>query len=232
MDDAEDPRPLTPVSVGDSTRNVTLVEGEDNVVSNVVRGAVLGDIGLRYDMEGSKSLEYLGGWFAASLVPGIDAPADIRDCLVINRDFASNALDCGGAAISTAGSIGTVVGTIGSPTGLGAALAGGSFAVDTAEDVIDAATITARFVEHSPRSAVAVGEFVAKRFDGRLGNVVKGVTNRLAPDLAAKFSQGVARGKLTSAGLDRDTARTLATVVARGDASADEVEESNRENER
>ncbi|QLH80480.1 hypothetical protein [Halosimplex pelagicum] len=120
--------------------------------------------------------------------------ADTRDCLVLNSDIGTNVLDCGGAVISAGGSVGTIVGGLTAPTGLGAALGAGSFAVDTAEDITDVATITARFVKYAPDSATNVGRVLDQKASA-LGNVFPRISNKLPTGLADDVRRDGRRGR-------------------------------------
>ncbi|ELZ20805.1 von Willebrand factor type A, partial [Halosimplex carlsbadense 2-9-1] len=223
LDDGEDPQPLVPQSEASSSGDVDFVDASGEVAGNAIKGAVLGDAGVVYEVDGSKTLEYYGGWLTASIAPTVDVAADTRDCLVLNSDIGTNVLDCGGAVISAGGSIGTVVGTLTAPTGLGAALGAGSFAVDTAEDISDVATITARFVKYAPETATSVGRVLDQKIGSRFSAAFPQISSRLSPGIADDIRRGAQRGKLVKAGLDGDTARALEDVLPRVDATADEV---------
>jgi len=223
LDDGEDPQPLVPQSEASSSGDIDFVDASGEVAGNAIKGAVLGDAGVKYEVDGSKTLEYYGGWLTASIAPTVDVAADTRDCLVLNSDIGTNVLDCGGAVISAGGSIGTVVGTLTAPTGLGAALGARSFAVDTAEDITDVATITARFVKYAPESATSVGRVLDQKIGSRFGAAFPLISSKLSPGIADDVRRGVRRGKLVRAGLDEDTARALEDVLPQVDATADEV---------
>jgi len=223
LDDGEDPQPLVPQSEGSDGGDVDFVDASGEVAGNAIKGAVLGDAGVVYEVDGSKTLEYYGGWLTASIAPTVDVAADVRDCVVLNNDLGTNVLDCGGAVISAGGSVGTVVGGLTAPTGLGAALGAGSFAVDTAEDISDVATITARFVEYAPETATSVGRVLDQKIGSRFSAAFPRISSKLSPGIADDVRRGAQRGKLVRAGLDEDTARTLEDVLPRVDATADEV---------
>lgn len=221
--DGDDPQPLVAREEERTADDVSFFDASGKVVTNAVKGAVLGEAGVKLNVKGSKSLEYFGGWLVASIAPTVDVAADVRDCAVLNNDIGTNLLDCGGAVISTGGTIGTVVGGLTAPTGLGAALGAGSFAVDTAEDVSDVVSLTVRYVRHAPRAAVGAGQLVFSKVGGRLGDVTQKVTGKLGDAHARLFKRGIARERLLEAGLKEETAKTLENVVPRVDATADEV---------
>lgn len=222
-DDGDDPEPLVPVGEESSADDASFFDESGDVATNAVKGAVLGDAGLKYNVDGSDTLEYFGGWLALSIAPTVDVAADVRDCVVVNSDIEDNLLDCGGAVISAGGSIGTVVGGLTAPTGLGAALGAGSFALDTAEDVADVVSLTVRWVRHAPTHAAAAGQLVYAKVGDRLGDVIERIVRRLDDDLAAEFTRHIDRQRLVRAGLDDDTARALQDVPQRVGMSADEV---------
>ena len=137
--------PTITVNTEDTTGN------EWQIIDNTNKGALLGEVGVQTGVSGSKTLEYHAGWLGLSVIPVVDAPADIRDCLLAPNDgLATNGLDCGGAAVSTAGSAGTIIGVVTSGSGAGVALAGGSVSLDTAEDVGDAVKVTSSLVRNAP----------------------------------------------------------------------------------
>jgi hypothetical protein len=78
-----------------------------------------------------------------SVLPVLDAPADIRDCLVKNDKQVWNGVDCGGATISTVSSLAS----------FGVISTGPAIASDVAEDVTDIISITRRFLLHASSSA-------------------------------------------------------------------------------
>lgn len=147
--------------------------GGFEILDNAQKGAIMGEVGLQLGLESASTPEYLAGWLGFSIVPIADAPADIRDCVLApNADWGSNALDCGGAAVSTAGSVGTIIGAITSPSGGGAVLALGSFSIDTAEDVTDAATIFVKWVRHFPEKIDEAVRILTNAVGGAFQKVV------------------------------------------------------------
>lgn len=176
------------------------------LVGTAAKGALMGELGVRWDVDGSNSIEYFVGWITASLVPVVDAPADIRDCLVANTAMTMNALDCGGAVISTIGAIGTVGGALTSWSGAGAVVAVGSVSMDTAEDAGDAVSITTTFLTKTPSKAMEVGMQLAKTVDD-----VDGILAEVAPkiDDVALLDRARVGARLLKAGADEDTIRAI-----------------------
>lgn len=166
-----------------------------NVTEKALLGAALGDLGKPMDIEERKSLEYFGGWFVASVAPTVDVVADTRDCVVPNDDVASNVLDCGGALISFAGSSGTVAGALTAPSGLGAALGGGSLAIDEAEDTTDAVSITVTYLKWNPEMAESVGALIAHKMGPASEAVIRQASGKLGD---AATARKLKRGARTS----------------------------------
>jgi uncharacterized protein YegL len=226
--DGEDPQPLTARDrSARSASSVSFFDENGDIVYNAVKGAVLGDIGVKYDVEGAKTLEYVGGWLALSIAPYVDVAADVRDCLVVNRDALSNLLDCGGAVISLAGSVGSVVGTLTAPTGLGAALGVGALALDAAEDVTDVVSIAVKWIKYVPSKAAQLGKQLAFQIGDALGRYFDEIGTRVLQqiddDLARQFSDGIAERRLIEAGLDEDSAAALRRTARQSDLTPDEV---------
>lgn len=163
------------------------------VIGRLSAGALFGDGGVKYDLPGSDSISYYIGWVMASIAPVADFPFDIRDCAVVNDTWGTNALDCGGAVISTLGSAGTFAGaglTVfsgGKASFVGIPLASISFAVDTAEDVItDLGRITKTMLRESDVAARKVAIFLrAKLTPNQYQKVLDELPTKQADELGA-----------------------------------------------
>ncbi|WP_410766258.1 hypothetical protein [Haloferax sp. DFSO60] len=211
--DYEDPNPTVYDEVQQDASDVSIIDASGNYAANAARGAFYGEYGIVKDLEGSHSLEYFGGWLAFSIVPVADAAADTRDCVVWTNETGANILDCGGAGVSVITSGGTVLGAVTSWTGVGAGVAAGSFAIDTAEDVTDATVITVKFIRHNPELAAATGKLLILKTGGKIKGVPKRVVGRLgSTKTISEFRKGVTEGNLVKSGVQKRTASTLADV--------------------
>jgi hypothetical protein len=159
-------------------------------------------------VSGSQTLEYHTGWLGLSMVPVADAPADIRDCVLApNDDLATNGLDCGGAAASTIGSAGTVIGVLSSPSGAGVAVAGGSFALDTAEDIADAAKVTLSVARNVPNKINEWAEIlISKVGSDKISKVLDEISDSSSKNTVRK---AIDKNQLRKAGFSPDEAEEL-----------------------
>jgi hypothetical protein len=161
------------------------------LVNNANKGAVLGEVGVQMNVPGSRTLEYHAGWLGLSMVPVLDAPADIRDCLLApNDNIATNSLDCGGAAASTIGSAGTVLGVVTSPSGAGVAVAGGSLTLDTAEDVTDVVKVVVSASKYVDKGVIKIAELLISKVGDQVSRVIDKIKNA---DIANRFRKAVGK---------------------------------------
>ena len=187
--------PTITVNTADTTGN------EWQIIDNTNKGALLGEVGVQTGVSGSKTLEYHAGWLGLSVIPVVDAPADIRDCLLAPNDgLATNGLDCGGAAVSTAGSAGTIIGVVTSGSGAGVALAGGSFSLDTAEDVGDAVKVTSSLVRNVPGKVDEWAEILISKIGS--DNVSKVVDKISDPGVKTTLRKSIDKVRLQRAGFN------------------------------
>jgi hypothetical protein len=192
------------------------------LIDNANKGALLGEVGIQLGVSGSNTLEYHAGWLGLSMVPVADAPADVRDCLLApNDNLATNALDCGGAAASTVGSAGTIIGAVTSPSGAGVAVAAGSFSLDTAEDIADAAKVAASAVKRVPDGASKIAELIVSK----LGNQASKVVDRVKDgDIADALRKAITKTKFKRAGYSADEADHLSDIFQQTEnVEADEL---------
>ncbi|GGN93938.1 carboxypeptidase regulatory-like domain-containing protein [Halomicroarcula pellucida] len=214
------------VTPGENDVQITVdsADSSDNwqLISNANKGSILGEVGIQMGVSGAQTLEYHIGWLGFSMVPVADAPADIRDCLLAPNDgLATNGLDCGGAAASTIGSAGTVIGIMTSPTGGGVAVAGGSFSLDTAEDISDVAKVSISVVQNVPNKVDEWAEILISKAGSRVSRVLDKVKD---PDTANTLRKAVAKTKFKKAGFTADEASHLTDIVRQSNnVEADEV---------
>ena len=203
------------ISVSPGSNDVSLTVETDNdggggwqIIDNANKGAVLGEVGIQMGVSGSQTLEYHTGWLGLSMVPVADAPADIRDCVLApNDDLATNGLDCGGAAASTIGSAGTVIGVLSSPSGAGVAVAGGSFALDTAEDIADAAKVTLSVARNVPNKINEWAEIlISKVGSDKISKVLDEISDSSSKNTVRK---AIDKNQLRKAGFSPDEAEEL-----------------------
>lgn len=192
------------VSAGANDPTITVnTEGttgdEWQIIDNTNKGALLGEVGVQTGVSGSKTLEYHAGWLGLSVVPVVDAPADIRDCLLAPNDgLATNGLDCGGAAVSTAGSAGTIIGVVTSGSGAGVAVAGGSFSLDTAEDIGDAVKVTSSLIRNVPNKVDEWAEILISKIGS---DKVSKVTDKIKdPKTKTTIRKSINKVRLKRAG--------------------------------
>jgi hypothetical protein len=201
------------IEVEPGANDVQLTVSDDKsggwqLIDNANKGALLGEVGVQMGVSGSNTLEYHAGWLGLSMVPVADAPADIRDCLLApNDDLATNALDCGGAGASTLGSVGTIIGAVTSPSGAGVAVAAGSFSLDTAEDIADAAKVAASAVKRVPDGASKIAELIVSKLGNQASKVVDQVKDA---DIANTLRKAIDKNRLQRAEFSSDEAAQLA----------------------
>jgi len=208
------------ISISPGPNDITLTVETDNngsggwqIIDNTNKGAVLGEVGIQMGVQGSQTLEYHAGWLGLSMVPVADAPADIRDCVLAPNDgLATNGLDCGGAAASTIGSAGTVIGVLTSGSGAGVAVAGGSFALDTAEDIGDAAKVTLSVARNVPSKINEWAEIlISKVGSDKISKVLDEIGD---PTTKNTLRKSVDKIRLQRAGFSGDEAAHLNDVLS------------------
>jgi hypothetical protein len=214
------------VASGESLQiSVETGNGSGNqIVSNAQLGLVFGEVGVQSGMAAASTVEYLVGWLGGSVVPVADAFADTRDCVLApNKGIASNFIDCGGAAVSVAGSAGTVVGAISSPTGVGAVVGVGSFSLDTAEDVVTVTKHLVTWTAKNPKKAdeaVSAVISLSAGYARKVGVKVSDITDRIIKQLKKRSKKLADRARVLS--LKNHLGRELAYKVVR--RSGDEID--------
>jgi hypothetical protein len=179
-------------------------------------GAIFGEFGLANANAkwlfgaDTQSISYLYGWLGASVVPVIDAPADIRDCLVRHEETPLwTGVDCTGAVVSTLGSLGSVVGV-----GVG---------VDLAEDVTDFASVLYKWLRHVPPSkASEAGEKAGEILRKLPGEVRDKVLKRIE-------DSGLSNDKVRSLKLSAKTTKSDLKTAGYSDSQIGKLEKGEYE---
>jgi hypothetical protein len=165
---------------------------------NTAAGAVFGEYGVENPDSifllgtDTQSIHYFAGWLGVSVLPVVDAPADVRDCLVQNDKLVWNGVDCGGATVSTISSL----------AAFGVVTTGPAVGADLVEDVTDVVSITRKFATHTPASKL-------DDLAGFLYKFPKKLLDEAASRADGKVFKVIKRAQLRKAGFSSEQVNTL-----------------------